>query len=174
MNFRRISSRIFLYFLIAFFSINTLVPANSMLANAASKATIKSISPINTTVNQGDAFNLPTTVKANMSDGTVKDVSVVWSPRSASTSKVGTFIFNGTVSGYSSAVTLTLSVKAKISSIKNLTVSIGQNTQYSLPSTVSATMSDGTTASVAVTWSPSTVDTSKTGTFTYSGTVQGL
>ncbi|MEY7999372.1 N-acetylmuramoyl-L-alanine amidase [Clostridium sp. Mt-5] len=60
-----------------------------------------------------------------------------------------------------------------ISSISNLSDNITVGSQYSLPTSVQATMSDGTSKKVPVIWSADSIDSSKTGVFTYNGTVPG-
>ncbi|MHC6181337.1 N-acetylmuramoyl-L-alanine amidase [Clostridium sp. JNZ X4-2] len=60
-----------------------------------------------------------------------------------------------------------------ISSISNLSDNITAGDQYSLPTSVQATMSDGTSKKVPVIWWADSIDSSKTGTFTYKGTVPG-
>lgn len=59
-----------------------------------------------------------------------------------------------------------------ISEINNTNASVDQYDIYSLPSTVQATMSDGSIQQVAVAWY-NKVDTSQAGTFTFNGTVHG-
>ncbi len=61
----------------------------------------------------------------------------------------------------------------KIKSIADIKVTVALGADYSLPTEVTANMSNGATKQVAVTWSPSTVDTSKAGVFTFQGTVSG-
>ncbi|AGY76502.1 N-acetylmuramoyl-L-alanine amidase [Clostridium autoethanogenum] len=60
-----------------------------------------------------------------------------------------------------------------VSSISNLSDSIIVGSKYSLPTSVQATMSDGTSKKVNIVWNPNNVDTSKVGIFTYKGTVTG-
>ncbi|WP_243124406.1 N-acetylmuramoyl-L-alanine amidase [Clostridium sp. AWRP] len=60
-----------------------------------------------------------------------------------------------------------------VSSISNLSDSIIVGSKYSLPTSVQATMSDGTSKKVSIVWNSSTVDTSKAGVFTYKGTAAG-
>ncbi|GAA0744049.1 N-acetylmuramoyl-L-alanine amidase [Clostridium oceanicum] len=72
---------------------------------------IKSINNINITVDKGQAYKLPTTVKAVFKDGSVKSVPVSWNPKNADTSTAGLHIYLGTVLGYSSKVKLNLNVK---------------------------------------------------------------
>jgi hypothetical protein len=82
----------------------------------------------------------------------------------------------GTLADFSYSVKANVSVvesDATISSINDITKTINQGDSYSLPTTVNATMSDTTTKSVNVTWSPSTADTSKAGTQTFNGSVVG-
>lgn len=62
-------------------------------------------------VKVGDEVKLPTTITANMSDGTTKEVSVVWVPKSIDTSKAGKYTATGTVEGYKGTVTLTIVVE---------------------------------------------------------------
>lgn len=60
-----------------------------------------------------------------------------------------------------------------VSSISDLNNEIIQGSDYSLPVSVQATMSDGTTEKVGVIWNSEEVDSSKTGTSIYKGTVPG-
>jgi len=53
---------------------------------------------------------LPKTIQANMSDKTVKSVSVIWDKKTLDTSKVGIYTFKGTVKEYKPKVTLTVKV----------------------------------------------------------------
>ncbi|AKN32152.1 hypothetical protein Ccar_15305 [Clostridium carboxidivorans P7] len=59
-----------------------------------------------------------------------------------------------------------------IASISNTTAITGQGSNYSLPSTVQAIMSDGSIKNVTVTWDKQ-ADTSQSGTFIFNGTVYG-
>ena len=70
---------------------------------------ISSIQNLSATINQGDSYQLPSTVKAEMSDGTVKYVNVTWD-KQADTSVAGNFVYSGIVDGYSSKVTYDLTV----------------------------------------------------------------
>lgn len=71
----------------------------------------------------------------------------------------------------------TITVKAMgaltIDSIADIDVSVSQGESYSPPSTVTATMSNGSTQTVNITWSPSVIDTAVSGTKTSSGIVPG-
>ena len=68
---------------------------------------------------------------------------------------------------------ISFAATAKITTIKDLTISVSLNESFSLPNTVVAIMSNKTTQKVAVTWNPKTAVTSKAGTFVYKGTVKG-
>lgn len=72
----------------------------------------------------------------------------------------------------SSILDFSTAMKGTISSISDITKTIYVGDQYSLPTTVEATMTDGTKEQVEVTWNPSTVDSSKIRVFNYEGTVQ--
>ena len=134
---------------------------------------ITSVQNINSSVNQNESYSLPKSLPALMSDGTYKDVAVSWYPSTADTSKTGTFNYSGTVQGYDGKVTLTLTVNPVITSIKNINATAVLNSSYSLPQTVSALMSDGSKKEFPVAWDSTNADTSKIGTFTFTGTVQG-
>ncbi|TYO93257.1 S-layer homology domain-containing protein [Desulfallas thermosapovorans] len=60
-----------------------------------------------------------------------------------------------------------------IVSIDNIQYTVALNENYSLPTEVTANMSDGKTKKYSVTWSPNVVDTTKAGVFTFQGTVSG-
>lgn len=133
---------------------------------------IASIENMSIKINLNDKYSLPLKVTAIMTDGSTREVDVTWSPSSADTSKAGTYSFEGTVNGYSNKIIITLNV-ITIASIENISNTINQNGKYSLPSKITAKMTDGSTREVEVTWSPSSVDTSKAGSFSYQGTVSG-
>lgn len=63
--------------------------------------------------------------------------------------------------------------KTSVASIQPLALEVEHLKAYALPKTVVATMKDKTEKSVSVLWSPSKVDTSKIGNFTYKGSVKG-
>ncbi|MBV7272720.1 N-acetylmuramoyl-L-alanine amidase [Clostridiaceae bacterium UIB06] len=65
------------------------------------------------------------------------------------------------------------SVSTEISSVPDTTASIIVGRSFSLPTTVNATMSDGSVKKVSVVWNSTTVDTSKEGVFTYEGATNG-
>lgn len=60
----------------------------------------------------------------------------------------------------------------KIVSIQNLNVTVKVNQIYSLPKTVEANMSNETVSNISVTWDKKTVNTKKSGIYTYKGTVK--
>jgi len=70
-------------------------------------------------------------------------------------------------------VTVKTAPIATIMSISDITKTINQNDSYSLPKTVEAIMSNNSKQQVAVTWSPSTINTSKVGTYEFYGKVNG-
>ncbi|MGI6618450.1 MAG: InlB B-repeat-containing protein [Bacillota bacterium] len=87
------------------------------------EAVIIHIENIEAEVEVGVVFSHSTTVKAVMSDGTRRDVPVVWDPPTADTSKEGTLVFYGTVEDYDGRVTLTLTVKAMAEKNNDATLS---------------------------------------------------
>jgi len=65
------------------------------------------------------------------------------------------------------------STNANIYMINDITISIEQNESFALPATVDATMSDGTSSSVTVSWDKLLKDTSSPGEYKFYGTVYG-
>ncbi|MCM3272288.1 immunoglobulin-like domain-containing protein [Paenibacillus elgii] len=72
---------------------------------------IESLAPVQAAVDKNAAYTLPAQVTANMSDGTTQQVNVTWTQAAADTSVAGTFLFEGTVSGYAGKAALTLTVR---------------------------------------------------------------
>ena len=83
-----------------------LYPVNILAASS----NIVSIQNLSTTVKLHQKYVLPNTITATMSDKTVKKVSVIWDKKTLDTSKVGTYTFRGTVTGYKPKVTLIVKV----------------------------------------------------------------
>ncbi|WMM25817.1 Ig-like domain-containing protein [Tissierella sp. MB52-C2] len=141
--------------------------------------TIKRIDGIKAETYVGEEYKLPEEVKAIMSDDSEEFVKVIrWNPDKADTSKKGTRLFFGNVEGYSSIVSLTLTVKEKeqatIISIQNIEAQIESGTEYVLPKTVTVKMSDNSSKEIPVTWTPDTVDLTKIGeSQIFTGTVVG-
>lgn len=154
----------------------TLFPAsitNVHAVKASTAAKISSIGNISKSLEQNAAFTMPTTVNAVMSDKKQKAVAVIWDKK-LTTAKVGTFKANGTVSGYSKKVLYTLIVKepAKISSIGNISQTVKYRENFTMPTAVTAIMSDKTKKTVAVKWDKE-LTTAGAGIFTANGTVAG-
>jgi Bacterial surface proteins containing Ig-like domains len=140
----------------------------------ANDLTISSVSDISQTVNQDQEYLLPETVEATMSDGTKKQVSVTWNPTTVDTSQIGEQIFNGSVSGYSKYVKLTLTVIGEVSikSIVPIEIYTLAGTSPVLPETGTAIMTDSTEKSVAITWDAVPESSyAAAGTFTLTGTI---
>ncbi|MGL4731147.1 MAG: cell wall-binding repeat-containing protein [Clostridium sp.] len=74
-------------------------------------ATITKIDSISQVVEKGKTFTFPKTVKATMSDGTVKDFPVTWNSTSLDTNKIGMYNFIGTVEGTNIKANLAVQVK---------------------------------------------------------------
>lgn len=120
------------------------------------------------------SYELPETLPFIMSDGTRNCAVVKWDS-TAQTGKAGSYKYNGTVSGLTQQITLTLNVAGEIASLQ--TYEWGeeayQNSDYSLPATVKANIVGGGTADVPVTWTPSAIDLSRTGEYKFTGRVEG-
>jgi xyloglucan-specific exo-beta-1,4-glucanase len=142
-----------------------------------SDTTIASLSEATASTTAGTAPTLPSEITATYNDGTTADVAVTWDEIDPSSyAGEGTFTVYGTVEGTTLKVTCTVTVKAlpTISSIEDTTATTTVGIAPTLPSTVIATYTDGTTADVTVTWDE--IDESsyaEEGTFTVYGTVEG-
>ena len=134
---------------------------------------ISKVQDICVSVKQGSKFILPSAVTAIMNDNSKKQVVINWGSYKANTSKVGTYLYYGTVQGYSKKVKFTLTVIKYIKNIADMNVSIKQGSKYTLPSTVIVAMSNGSKQLVKIKWNVLKIDTKKVGTYTYYGKVNG-
>jgi hypothetical protein len=139
----------------------------------ATKLSIKSISNINYSIKQGEKFNLPSTVKATMSNNTSKNMPIKWDKRLVSTNSVGTYIYQGKVSGYSKPVALKLIINPVILSVENIKAVVNQGSEFKLPGTVKVIMSNKKKSEVQVKWDNQVIDTNKSGEYTIKGLING-
>ena len=129
----------------------------------------------------GVAPELPATVTVYWSKGDPTQEAVTWDDVDpALYADGGSFQVSGTVGDTGLTTTVNVTVKAKpaptIVSLEDVNVATPSGTAPELPETVSATMSDGTTSAVNVTWNA--VDASQYNsragsTFDVTGTVEG-
>lgn len=84
----------------------TFLPNNTF----AAALKIVEIKDLNASVHVKQSYSLPKTVDATMSNKTTQKVAVTWKPQNVVTSKTGTYVYKGTVKGYSKQVVLTLKV----------------------------------------------------------------
>lgn len=135
------------------------------------------------TANSRENFELPSTVLAQMTDGTKIQVTVNWDYGTQSGNKPGVYIFNGTADKYSKKVKLTLTINpgstvASISDFKKVFETTDDMNTYiesSLPTTAVAKMDDGTSKTANITWDDASTLTNGTakGTHILKGTVPG-
>ncbi|MDW8799670.1 cell wall-binding repeat-containing protein [Clostridium sp. A1-XYC3] len=120
------------------------------------------IDDITKTAKSRESFELPSTVTAQMSDGTKVPVPVTWDYGTQNGSKGGVYTFNGTVDKYNKKVKLTLTItpKAAIASIEDFKkVFETSQDMYSfirskMPKEATALMDDGNESTVDITWEP--------------------
>ncbi|WP_018247930.1 Ig-like domain-containing protein [Orenia marismortui] len=142
------------------------------------------INPKEATVQVGSNYSLPATATASYNDGSEETVDIIWD-KEVDTSVAGTYEFIGSVEGTELTVNFKLIVKEGIF-IENLAVNpskaiVGVGEEYTLAATGTATMSDGTTKEVNLTWEDSDgnivengiVDTSVAGTYEFIGSTAG-
>lgn len=132
---------------------------------------IKALEPI--IVIKGMPLTLPSTVTAQYANGTEQLMPVTWTTI-VDTSVLGTNTVEGTVIGFEGKAVVTVNVVenyiTSLASPADVRVAEGQTPV--IPTTVEATYADGTKAPVAVVWDA--VNTSRHGTYTVYGTVEGL
>lgn len=82
---------------------------------------------------------------------------------------------NNSAEALANAVIKYLDIKEStyIKDIKDISALLYKGEKYSLPTSISAVMSDNTDAKVPIKWDKTSVDTSKEGTYYYKGTVAG-
>jgi hypothetical protein len=136
---------------------------------------IKSINNIKISINSGEKFTLPKTVRAILTNNKTLDVSVKWNVNSIDTSKAEKHVIYGSVAGYSKKVELNLIINKDITieRVEDINALIDKDVRYTLPAAVEGKLSDGTVKQVPVTWNPSTINTNVVGTFIFSGTITG-
>ncbi|MCX7883899.1 MAG: Ig-like domain-containing protein [Caloramator sp.] len=135
---------------------------------------IQKIDPVNITVNLGDEVKFPNKVKALMKDGSEKELEVVWDTQGFDASIPKNYTITGTVKGYTYKVTMNINIlNEKIVEASDINVEINEDDGYELPKTVKVKLSNGTSREVFVKWNVDKVDTSKPGTYTFFGDIDG-
>ena len=131
------------------------------------------VSNLEATIKQTETYNFPpkTMIKINNED---INLPIQWKDKKLETNKLGTFVFEGISEEYERLVKLTVHIVPKIVSIKEISTSIIQDTEYNLPLKVSATLSDKTIKEIAIAWSPNKVEIGTIGVQNFIGTVQDL
>lgn len=129
-------------------------------------------------IRQYSNANFPEKIKANMNDGSTIEVPIIWNSTEVDSAVPGVYKFVGSIANCEITVNFIVTVikiQTQIVSIEptefNATVEQGSN--YELPKTVTAKMSDGTTEEAALTWTPALVDTSVPGDYIYSAFAEG-
>lgn len=110
---------------------------------------------------------LDQTVLIKPNDTLVTDNQYQLSVSQSITSKFGKVLSNPTIVSFKTQKDIS------ISSINDINLTIKQGGAFTLPSTVDATMSDGTTSKVAVSWDKQLNSTRSSGSYTFNGTVSG-
>lgn len=145
------------------------------------KPYIKSVKLITTaaTVTVNATFNLPSKAIVTWSTGEETEAAITWD-ETVNTSKAGTYIFKGTVDGYSAEkVTFTLTVKdgEVENKIKTVYLSpssnkVAQNSTFNLPSKGKAVWTNNEETDIELIWDKA-VSTATIGTTVYTGKATG-
>lgn len=126
---------------------------------------------ITDTIWQGDKYTPRATMIITATDGSKKEVPVDWNLTKINTTKPGIYTFTGNLRGTDKTVYATLTVKPIPYKIADLTETAVSRSSYTVPTTVTAQMTDGSTTQVPVTWDYGTQTGNKPGVYVFYGTV---
>lgn len=139
------------------------------------KPAITSLEPAYTVAyaNNNKKYTTPEKIKAHLADGTVEDVAVTWDTANVNVTKPGSYDITGKVRGTSLPASLRVTVKPGIASLEQAygSVFVNSNGKYTVPETVKADLTDGTTADLAVTWDTANLNVAKAGVYNLTGKV---
>lgn len=137
--------------------------------------TVSEVKNIEVSVKENQSYTLPQTVEAKTNRGNWTQVPVTWNLTNVSTAKTGTYYYTGTVKGYEGAVELALTVETGPSKADTYRAEVIRGSDYSLPETVTVSMSDHSTRALPVQWSstPTVAILNKAGTYTFQGMIEG-
>lgn len=131
---------------------------------------VQSYEPLQVTTELGQKPEMPETVKANMSTGQVKPVTVVWDEiPEEQYNRVNKFVVEGTVDGELLRPRANVVVRG-VHSVDPVYMVAMEGFAPELPDSVTARFNDGTEEQLAVKWEPVSEET---GTVTVSGEVTG-
>lgn len=137
-------------------------------------AQIKSVTNVHDSIQEKQKYEPPKTVTVTKTDGLQQEFPVTWSLSSVNTLRAGTYKFEGTVKSYSGHVYLSLTITPYVAKVDRIAAEIILGDSFIFPSTIVATLSDGTSTSFPVTWSSNIIPLNKVGTYTFQGKVEGL
>ncbi|MCH3964255.1 MAG: cell wall-binding repeat-containing protein [Clostridium sp.] len=126
---------------------------------------------ITDTIWQNEKYTPRETIVITATDGTKKEMPVEWNLTKVNTTKPGIYTFTGTVKGTDEKVYATLTVKPLPYKIDDIEKTAASRNSFSLPTTVPAQMTDGTTSQVAVSWDYGTQSGNKPGVYVFYGAV---
>lgn len=135
---------------------------------------ISSVTNVTDSIQEQQKYEPPKTVTVITTNGFTDEVPVTWSLSSVRTLRSGTYKFEGTINNYSEHVYLNLTVYPKVTKINPISAEIILGDSFSFPDTVEATMSDGSTETLPVTWTSNIVPLNKVGTYKFQGEIEGL
>lgn len=153
-------------------AVNALVYADNLVYKKAVYPVGDAPAKISTKVEKDAASEQTTSFNLEMSDGSQKAIRVAYS---VDTSVEGTQTVQGTAEGFNFTIPVEVSVEQApvvIESIDNLAKTVDIGSDFTLPATVIANMSDGSTQEVAITWNKA-ASTATKGIYTFNGTVEG-
>ena len=128
---------------------------------------------LSATVETGTAGEQTVNFNLEMSDGTSKTVTAIYTLDEEDTATEGMVEVNATAPGFNFTIPVSVSVQdspVTIESISNLTKTVCVGEEFTLPETVVANMSDGSTSDVAIEWDGA-ASTDTEGVYIFTGTV---
>jgi hypothetical protein len=159
--------------------ITTAAFCNTSVVNAESGVYVVSVDPMELICYQGDHPSLPAYVEANMSDGTVQELPVSWTPSTIFTTRwAQTYNFSGILDssyGYTGTITFKLIVKPKVLLLRKPTdtIVIDQGSSYTLPEILEAVTVNAEPVKLPVIWQTPIINTDNAGIYQLIGTMDG-
>lgn len=117
-------------------------------------------------------YEVPKVAEAILENGKKVKVPVQWDEEIL-TNKIGYHTYVGKVKEYDNKVTLTLMVFPKVSSVKDINISLYVGDEYSLPEKVEVKYSDRTTGIEKINWIDNQLDIKKVGEYACEGQIDG-
>jgi hypothetical protein len=135
---------------------------------------VKNINNMEMSLEKNVQYSLPETMLCDITDGSTRNLKVSWDVPNVDTSKIGEYVFTGTVKGYNNKVILRLKIIERVRINNEITYSTRpRGAKFNPPYYAHIEMSDGSIINEPITWETASVDTNKVGEYIFRGTIEG-